>query len=118
MAFGKKKDEQAPGGAAAEAGEPEASLESAFAGGAEAPAEADAAAPEPAAEAVPEAPPADALAGGTDDLLSAFQTGDAEAVDNSFIVELAGEHDIDDLLEELHTVASALGIVLDEDEAA
>jgi hypothetical protein len=39
-----------------------------------------------------------------------FQTTQIEADDRSALLELAGEVEIDDLLEELQTVASAMGI--------
>ena len=135
MAFGKKKspDEQlpaeagiepasAPGGAiegsmfaapaadgeppadlAATVGEPESAADTPVA---DAPV-ADA----PVAEAVPEPAPAggDPLAGGAD-LLSMFQTTQIESDDRTALLDLAGEVEIDDLIEELQTVASAMGI--------
>ncbi len=54
---------------------------------------------------------ADPLAG---DLLNMFQTTKIEAEDLSVILELAGDVEIDDLLEELHTAALALGCQLEE----
>ncbi len=62
------------------------------------------AAPEPT-------PAADPLAGGTDALLSMFQSTESEAEDRSIFLDLAGDVEIDDLLESLQTVAAALGIV-------
>jgi hypothetical protein len=110
MAFGKKKDE--PVAPTAEA-PVEAPLDLA-----EAPAE------EPASiEAPPEtvqppatdaaAPAADPLAGGGDALLNMFQTTQIQAEDRSAVLDLAGEVEIDDLVEELHTVAVALGITVE-----
>lgn len=119
MAFGKKKsNEEAPA-----AGEV-APLEGEVAGdepgevidGAMfASAEGDAAASDEAAEGVVEAEAgapdasADPLAGGGD-LLSMFQTTTLELEDKSAILDLAGETEMDDLLEELQTVVVALGI--------
>ena len=126
MAFGKKKspDEQLPAEAgieaAPDAGEAiDGSLfaapagdEAPSAGLAEAFAEPEPAAEPPAAEAgAPEPPPAggDPLTGGPD-LLSMFQTTQIESDDRAALLDLAGEVEIDDLLEELQTVASAMGI--------
>ncbi|HET6615370.1 MAG TPA: hypothetical protein VFH62_05745 [Dehalococcoidia bacterium] len=120
MAFGKKKspNEELPAEAESDAGEAiDGSLFAAPPG--DEPASADLAGafaePEPAAAddpvepaAEPAPPPADPLAGG--DLLSMFQTTQIEADDRSALLELAGEVEIDDLLEELQTVASAMGI--------
>ena len=53
----------------------------------------------------------DPLAG---DLLNMFQTSNIEAEDLSVILDLAGDVEMDDLLEELHTVALALGCQLEE----
>ncbi len=47
------------------------------------------------------------------DLLNMFQTTQIEVDDLSVILDLAGEVEFDDLLEELHTVAAALGCKLD-----
>ncbi len=61
---------------------------------------------------------ADPLAG---DLLNMFQTSNIETEDLSVILDLAGDVEMDDLLEELHTVALALGCQLEEvgaDDAA
>lgn len=114
MAFGKKKDD-----AAAEAETepvddvtpeddapdeaPEASLDGAPEDGAE----------EPAAE-----PAAAAPAGGTDALLSMFQESKVAAEDLSILTDLAGDVDLDDILEELRTLRAALGITdaYEEDE--
>ena len=62
----------------------------------------------PPAEGAPEAeaaPASDPLGG---DLLSMFQTTTLEADDKSALLELAGEVEFDDLLEELQTVRAAL----------
>ena len=48
--------------------------------------------------------------GGTDALLNMFQTTQAEAEDRSVLLDLAGDVEMDDLLEELHTMAVALGL--------
>lgn len=58
------------------------------------------------------AKPADPLAGGTDALLSMFQSTEARGEDRSVPLDLAGEVDLADLLEDLHTMAAALGIDL------
>ena len=50
------------------------------------------------------------------DLLNMFQTTQIETEDLSIVLDLAGEVEIDDLLEELHTVALALGCRLEEVE--
>jgi len=61
--------------------------------------------------AEPEPAPADGGAGGGgDDLLSMFETGELETTDLSVTAGLAGDVELDDLLEELHTVAAAIGI--------
>jgi hypothetical protein len=58
---------------------------------------------EPAGEAAaPDAAP--------DALLSMFQTTEATADDRSALLDLAGVVEMDDLLEELHTLAAALGV--------
>jgi hypothetical protein len=57
---------------------------------------------EPAAAAAPAAP--------TDDLLSAFQSTEADEDDRSVLLAMAGDVELADLLEELHTVAAAMGI--------
>jgi hypothetical protein len=63
----------------------------------------EAAAPEQSDAPAPEAASPDAL-------LSVFQTTQAESEDITLLLDLAGDVEIDDLLEELHTVAAALGI--------
>lgn len=106
MAFGKKKDD-APAAtdiddAASE--EEEASpgdddaLDAAFAPGDEAVEEA----PAEAAEAAP--------AAGADALLSMFADSKEEVDDLGVLVDLAGDADLDDILEELRTLRAALGI--------
>lgn len=114
MAFGKKKQNEAPAAPAPEAtpDEPPEDVElgvSEFDG-------TDSALPQAAATEAAPAPEkteaaADPLAG---DLLNMFQTTKLEVEDLSVIIDLAGEVEIDDLLEELHTVALALGCQLEE----
>ena len=110
MAFGKKKDE--PVAPTAEA-PVEAQLDLAAAP-TEQPASIEAA-PETVLPELPEpAPPAaDPLAGGGDALLNMFQTTQIQAEDRSAVLEIAGDVEIDDLVEELHTVAVALGITVE-----
>jgi hypothetical protein len=115
MAFGKKKKD---GAAAPAAGEPtpdDASGDELGAGmfrGSDEASDDDAiSAALVAEEAATEA--ADPL---SSDLLNMFQTTQIEAEDLSAILDLAGEVEIDDLLEELHTVALALGCRLEEVE--
>ncbi len=55
---------------------------------------------------------------GSDALLSMFDTGELETSDLSAVVALAGDVDLDDLLEELQTVAAALGITATHTPAA
>ncbi len=110
MAFGKKKDD----GSAAE---PEDAPESASGEQAlpDATAPVDAAPPPPPAAAEP------AAAAGSDALLSMFQSTESETDDLAVLVDLAGETDMDDLLEELRTIRAAFGITdafEDEDLAA
>jgi hypothetical protein len=113
MAFGKKKsDEQEPAvnlfeeeDEAAEA-EVVASAEPATgqpAADDAPPAEESAPAPEPA-------PAADPLAGGADALLSLFQEDDGGGEDRGALLDLAGEVELADLLDDLRTVAVALKI--------
>ena len=66
----------------------------------------------PPAEGAVDAPAQAAapVLGGGDDLLRMFQESQIESSDNSAILELAGEVPIEDLLEDLLTVASAMGI--------
>jgi hypothetical protein len=72
----------------------------------------------PAAEAAVLEPQADILAAepdagpaaGTDALLDMFATTGLEGEDKSALLDLAGEVDLDDIIEELQTVAAALGI--------
>jgi hypothetical protein len=67
------------------------------------------AAPEAVAEpAEAAAPAADPLGGA--DLLSMFQTTQVESDDKAALLELAGEVEVHDLLEDLQTVAAAMGI--------
>ncbi len=116
MAFGKKKDDAAaedetepvddltPEDETAPADEaPEASLDGAPDGAGE----------QPAAEAAAAAP-----AVGTDALLSMFQESKEAVEDLSILTDLAGDTDIDDILEELRTLRAALGITdaYEEDE--
>lgn len=51
-------------------------------------------------------------------LLNMFQTTQIEQDDLSAILELAGEVELDDLLEDLHTVAAAMGINAGEEYEA
>jgi hypothetical protein len=44
------------------------------------------------------------------DLLSMFQTSTGEETDRSALLDLSGDVDLADLLEELHTLAAAMGI--------
>jgi len=124
MAFGKKKPQEeqpiAPEPAANEA--PGDAIDSEMFASTGGPAEAEPAVvseetfAEPAAEAptavAPEAAPGggDPLAGGGPDLLSMFQTTELASDDKAALLELAGEVEFDDLLEDLHTVASALRV--------
>jgi hypothetical protein len=112
MAFGKRKPEEAQEQPAnlfeeeeqvqAEAASPEAVHDAADS--ADEPQEAA-----PAEEPTP-APVVDPLAGGADALLSLFQEDDGGGEDRGALLDLAGEVEIDDLLEDLRTVAVALGI--------
>jgi hypothetical protein len=110
MAFGKKgKLEQPEAPEAADEGEPDA---------AEGLSETMFATPPPASA---EEPPAEGGGGGDalgGDLLNMFQTTQLEAADLSVVLELAGDVEITDLMEELHTVAAALGITRDEEYEA
>jgi hypothetical protein len=117
MAFGKKgkKDDEAPHTAAsAETAEEGDELSSSMFAGEEAAEEDDAITAGLLAEEKAAAS-ADPLGG---DLLNMFQTTQIEQDDLSVILELAGEVDLDDLLEELHTVAAALGCNAGEEFAA
>jgi hypothetical protein len=122
MAFGKKKQNEAAAAAAPEAAlDPEPEEEQPVVEASESPAEAppqeDASVAEPVPPETAEAA-ADPLGG---DLLNMFQTTKIETEDLSVVLEFAGEVEMDDLLEELHTVALALGCQLEEvsdDEAA
>lgn len=114
MAFGKKgKQDEALAPAAAPVEEPPAveALSGALSTEAEA-AQAEVAADAPAEAPAPsvEAPAADAGDALTGDLLNMFQTTQIETADLSVVLELAGDVDIADLMEELNTLAAALGI--------
>jgi len=90
-------------------------------GAAAPPAEAEAAAPE--AEAPAEAPPPPAPPAENDNaLLNMFEAATMETEDLSVLIELAGEVELSDALEDLYTVAAALGIHIDtaeeDDQAA
>jgi hypothetical protein len=98
MAFGKKKDDAATAAAAEVDEEPSAPLDS----------DAPDAALAPPEDAAAEAPPA--AASGGDALLSMFQASQSEVDDLSVLVDLAGDADLDDILEELRTLRAALGI--------
>lgn len=114
MAFGKKKDETAEALAGMPPAEPQPESEAAddltgaFAAPAEEAAPADAVAQAPA-EAV--APAADPL-GSPDALLNMFQESQVEGDDNTVLLDLAGEVQIADLLEDLHTLVAAMGITV------
>ncbi len=114
MAFGKKKQDEpvaAPAPEVTPDEQPEDQLlGGALDGAAEADAEDDAISAGIVAAEKAEAA-ADPFAG---DLLNMFQTTKIEAEDLSVVLELAGDVEIDDLLEELHTVALALGCQLEE----
>ena len=119
MAFGKKKDD-APEAVAEDSSE---APEEAAAPDADAPLDADGldAALAPADEASAEAPAAEAPAAAapnSDALLSMFQESKEETSDLSVLVDLAGEADLDDILEELRTIRAALGITDAFDEEA
>jgi hypothetical protein len=116
MAFGKKKDD-----AAAEAEtEPVDDLapENEDAPVDEAPEASLDAAPEEELEGPASEPAAAAPAGGGDALLSMFQESKVAAEDLSILTDLAGDVDLDDILEELRTLRAALGITdaYEEDE--
>lgn len=72
------------------------------------------AAPEDAAAPQASEPPAAAAAPDADALLSMFQTSQAEGEDRAVLLDLAGSPEIDDLLEELATIAAALGLTADQ----
>ncbi len=123
MAFTKKKDDE-PAAPAGEADEADDALTGAFAPAGEPEPGQDSAGPgtpdeAPAGEAAPvaEAPAPDAL-GGADALLSMFNNTESMEDDRSVILDLAGEVDIADLLDDLHTVAAALGLAAAEAAAA
>lgn len=105
MAFGKKKDESAPGEPVNDsAGEPTDGLAGAFAAAAEAADEEAPAGLQNVQHAAPEAEePASA-----DALLSVFQNSD-DNEDRSVLLELAGDVEIHELLEQLKTAAAAVG---------
>jgi hypothetical protein len=128
MAFGKKKDDASGDGWATRAlrqEAPEADAAVDDAGPLEG-AELDALAPAVDAEAVPAEEPAVAEApaapeaSSTDALLSMFKETKAAVDDLALLTGLAGETDIDDILEELRTLRAALGITdaFDDDLAA
>ena len=113
MAFGKKKDDAATADAedSSELNAPEDEADAATDDGEVADAEAPADEPEAAAEA---AAPAGA---GSDALLSMFAESKTESEsDLTVLVDIAGETDIDDILEELRTLRAALGITSAYDE--
>jgi hypothetical protein len=115
MAFGKKKQDEAPAAAAPESAldqepEDEQPVAETLESPADAPPQEDAPVTEPVAPENAEAG-ADPLGG---DLLNMFQSSKIETEDLSVVLDLAGEVEMDDLLEELHTVALALGCQLEE----
>jgi hypothetical protein len=122
MAFRKKKDD-APEAEPEEALETEPARDEAapIGAGLDAVASADDADAKPAEEpAVVEAPAAAPEASSTDALLGMFQETKSEVDDLAVLTDLAGETDIDDILEELRTLRAALGITdaFDDDLAA
>jgi hypothetical protein len=113
MAFGKKKDDPATSVAVpveAEAEDdslslfPDSGEDDALAAEAPAATPAEGAAGEPAPAPAPEALPS------TDSLLSAFQTTEGADDDRSVLLEMAGDVDLADLLEELNTLSAAIGV--------
>lgn len=117
MAFGRNKDEApAPNAGEREPLEGE-TLDAAPPPGDDAVSEADA---PPAAEPAAAAAPAAAEAPGTDALLSMFQSTESKVDDIAVLVDLAGDPDLDDILEELRTLRAALGITdaYDDEELA
>jgi hypothetical protein len=108
MAFGKKdKDEKTVTDGPATHDDVTAPAEQPAVDAAAPVAEADAPGGDAAAPPTAAAP---AAATGTDALLSMFETTKVQAEDNTALLELAGDAEIDDLLEMLQTVAAALGI--------
>ena len=105
MAFGKKNDN-------AQAPDAEAAVEVEAADDASAPLDEELpeAAPAPAAEPAPAAAPS------SDALLSMFQETKSEIDDLAVLVDIAGDVDLDDILEELRTLRAALGITDTDDE--
>lgn len=73
----------------------------------------EAPADDPNAAAPDAATGADASASASDGLLSMFQESKLEVEDLSLIVKMAGEVEMADLLEDLQTIAIALGIQRD-----
>jgi hypothetical protein len=116
MAFGKKGKDQGATGAVppmvAEVAEEELS-EALF--GTEGPEVEDGATTADPVVAEETEAPADPL---STDLLNMFQTMQVEQEDLSVVLDLAGDVDLDDLLEDLHTVAAALGCNVTEDAYA
>jgi hypothetical protein len=113
MAFGKKKDD-APAAEGEEAPETEAAADLS------APIELDALGLAGDAEVAPTEAPAAPEASNSDALLSMFKDTRAEVDDLGVLTDLAGETDIDDILEELRTLRAALGITdaFDDDLSA
>jgi hypothetical protein len=114
MAFGKKKDGEPEAAAQAPAEDDDAPLfpdeepAAELAPASETPPTADAA---PTAEATAAPVPAEPAMPSTDSLLSAFQTTEGGEEDRSVLLDLAGEVELADLLEELNTLAAAIGVV-------
>jgi hypothetical protein len=117
MGLLKKKSgetEAAQDQAAEDGGEPtEAVFSAEPAAEADAPAETAAVASEAGAEASDE-PVADA----DDALLSMFHATQAESHDREVLLDMAGTVEIADLLDELQTVAAAMHIVIEREDAA
>lgn len=114
MAFGKKKDDAATPDAelaedAAEEAVPDADASEPASDAVAAVDEGAPPADKPAGEAAAE--PAAPAAPGSDALLSMFAESKNESEnDLAVLVDLAGDTDIDDILEELRTLRAALGI--------
>ena len=107
MALGKNNNDK---NQAADAGEPDEDndeLSGAFDAEQDTPEPVDPLAGSPA-EASGDAPEGDAAPGG--DLLNMFQSTSIEETDRSVLLELAGEVDLGDLLEELQTISAAIAV--------
>jgi hypothetical protein len=114
MAFGKKKGDHPTAASAAALEDDDEPLfpdeEPAAELGQAPAAEASAPAPTEAAAVEAPAPAPEAAVPSTDALLSAFQTNEGVTDDRSVLVDLAGDVELADLLDELNTLAAAIGI--------